>query len=77
MKLWLAAAIAIGAVACSAVHPDAGASSTDALVALDDNEILGEIQYGATQRFDLPNIQLGAGDASHYTEFHPVLYAQF
>ena len=28
-------------------------------------------------RFDLPTIQLGAGDADHYTEFHPVLYSQF
>lgn len=28
-------------------------------------------------RLELPNIQLGAGDAAHYTEFHPVLYAQF
>ena len=49
MKLLALTLLALGAAACSATTTNDGASSNDALVALDDNEVLGEIQYGATQ----------------------------
>lgn len=53
MKRVLGLIAMLGIAACSASTASSAPDSTNALVALDDNEILGEIQYGATQTVDV------------------------